>query len=329
MLKKKGFTLIELLVVISIIALLMSILMPGLQAAREQAKKVVCSSALKQLAYSGGLWSNDNDNWSCGGFWSWAEVACVIHKADCRGIECYAGNPSSLTPYSKTHRLKRTRGGIYVCPSAKDGWLDGNGFTGSHEFGTVIQPKYDQYASYIPGEKMYNHCTFAMNGWLNLYYNPGSPVPPGKTAGLDAIECGNSFCGPVERYYDLYKAINLNTNPYSTGCAGMTVHGSNRLESIRQPARTVYFGDGEYYLFEWQSIDPIIAESCTTIIQYEGKFNIPSGNRWHNRKRGKLFGEGMYTWVDGHVSGEPSDFLNTTPKEQYNQNHWTYYFWNH
>ena len=39
---KKGFTLIELLVVIAVIALLMAILMPALQIAREQEKKITC-----------------------------------------------------------------------------------------------------------------------------------------------------------------------------------------------------------------------------------------------------------------------------------------------
>ena len=45
----KGFTLIELLVVVSIIALLVSILLPALAKAREQAKRVMCSSNIKQL----------------------------------------------------------------------------------------------------------------------------------------------------------------------------------------------------------------------------------------------------------------------------------------
>jgi len=45
---KRAFTLVELLVVISIIALLLAILMPSLQKARELARRTTCASYLKQ-----------------------------------------------------------------------------------------------------------------------------------------------------------------------------------------------------------------------------------------------------------------------------------------
>ena len=72
--KDKGFTLIELLVVIAIITLLMAVLIPGLNKARDHAKYILCASRLRQFGIMYEIYTQANDEslpggWNSGTMW--------------------------------------------------------------------------------------------------------------------------------------------------------------------------------------------------------------------------------------------------------------------
>ncbi|MFI4910104.1 MAG: type II secretion system protein [Sedimentisphaeraceae bacterium JB056] len=105
--KDKAFTLIELLVVISIIAVLMSILIPSLSMARAQAQKVVCTSNLRNMGLATSLYLEDYDG---------------RYPAP-QGVWSY-GWYQSLAPYASTEKDNLERGAdktynIFACPSSK------------------------------------------------------------------------------------------------------------------------------------------------------------------------------------------------------------------
>ena len=93
---KKAFTLIELLVVVSIIALLVSILLPSLSKARELAKAAACMSNLKQLGittqcyvneYNGYLPPRKQDSMtSTSGYRYWPSMLTTAKLLDSRDV---------------------------------------------------------------------------------------------------------------------------------------------------------------------------------------------------------------------------------------------------
>jgi prepilin-type N-terminal cleavage/methylation domain-containing protein/prepilin-type processing-associated H-X9-DG protein len=141
--KRSGFTLIELLVVIAIIAILMAILIPTLNRAREQGKRAACLSNVKQLGLAWGLYADDNDNKIVNGCTGVAGQGNV--PADEDGWVHWAGYSDSTTeadqikavkdgalfPYVNNERLYKCPTGLrgemrtYAIGDSMNGWPSG------------------------------------------------------------------------------------------------------------------------------------------------------------------------------------------------------------
>lgn len=124
----KGFTLIELLVVISIIALLLSILIPSLATAREAARVIVCKGNLRTMAQAARLYGMANKDaipsatrevWILSGFYEEGASQYYAYLDD--RYEKNAG-PVGLG-YLATSKLIANDSDIFFCPSFNR-WYD-------------------------------------------------------------------------------------------------------------------------------------------------------------------------------------------------------------
>jgi len=130
--KSKAFTLIELLVVIAVIAVLMAILMPALNLARDQGRKMVCSNNLHSIALANQLYAANFDDWGvpcrdssnpAGSIWT--------GNADFRKYIGYEGSGPEISSVQTPEK--------YKCPSDRqEAWAHAYDIESGDEGGTLV-----------------------------------------------------------------------------------------------------------------------------------------------------------------------------------------------
>lgn len=278
--KRRAFTLMELLVVISIIALLMSIMMPALGKAKELARKVLCAANAKQLAMSFNLYSMSYDGYLVpdrglrpSGYLPGAE-----------GAQPWDSKMAALWDSKKDDAYKK----YLICPSDKKKRLpDPN-------------PIYDPYRkspddfairSYGPNYSLYNNLwPSSINSGSYLWAASGNQTMiPAKSSNVfrpgETILIGENHVGAGQSYPN---------SPYGNQ------QGNNWHEVFTKPSvHTATRGNNI----------PYCLESDTTLHKDGGNYAFVDGSvSWHGLVPGEDFLTGQpyrdLTWPNNWVWGK-------------------------
>ncbi|MDY7009764.1 MAG: type II secretion system protein [Planctomycetota bacterium] len=211
-----AFTLVELLVVVAIIALLVSILLPTLGRAKEQARIVSCMSNLRSLGLSYVFYTNENNDWY-------------------PGSAGYGGDPPTwddrLWPYYENY-------GLLVCPSDKlerPVWVEHNrsyasninvAYRGPSEYGENLDPKYNGETPYTSDGSIWKSTDVEVPAdtillgdmWESWYYGDaptaggynryvGSGIFDGMWSGAVPVEPPSRSPTPYHRDMDAYNFL--------------------------------------------------------------------------------------------------------------------------
>ncbi len=227
---RPGFTLVELLVVIGIIALLVSILLPALNKANEDARRVRCLSNQRQLVMAWQMYASDNKGHIVGAntpaypqspWWYWAAAGNTLETL----------SNGKLWPYVKNYD-------VYRCPNDRvmythtysiNGYLAGE--NGDRVFTTGAIKR--AYSTFVFIEEL-DPRGFEINSFMPTHYpaNNWNDIPGNMhvNAGILSFADGHAIIWPF-----------ADSRTYKNPTQGMSTPNSPDLRQLQ-----AWYGTGPY-----------------------------------------------------------------------------------
>lgn len=181
--KSPGFTLVELLVVIAIIGVLVSLLLPAVQAAREAARRAQCTNNLKQIGLGIMLHNDSQKHLPTGGWgWNWAGDPDRGFGKDQPGGWVY-----NILPYVEQGNLRMLGSGITNAAQRRAALTDLcqrplSLFNCPSRRGSILFPvSYDNFSGRLQNTdhlESVARADYAINGGANGAFNQNKQGPP-------------------------------------------------------------------------------------------------------------------------------------------------------